>query len=145
MVSAMAVSYTHLDVYKRQAQVYADVTGQDSSSYLSFALAILAVGNIVSVVFAVILNAAGEIVPAITGKGELVRKGKNIEIQKKEEIRVTMDDVAAGIFLTAGFFILSQLVAKKLLPSIFGVAIPNFAYQMCIRDRSYTVYHDYSI
>ncbi|MEW4414130.1 2-hydroxycarboxylate transporter family protein [Clostridium sp. AN503] len=110
------------------AQVYADVTGQDSSSYLSFALAILAVGNIVSVVFAVILNAAGEIVPAITGKGELVRKGKNIEIQKKEEIRVTMDDVAAGIFLTAGFFILSQLVAKKLLPSIFGVAIPNFAY-----------------
>ena len=110
------------------AQVYADVTGQDSSSYLSFALAILAVGNIVSVVFAVILNAAGEIIPAITGKGELVRKGKNIEIQKKEEIRVTMDDVAAGIFLTAGFFILSQLVAKKLLPSIFGVAIPNFAY-----------------
>lgn len=110
------------------AQVYADVTGQDSSSYLSFALAILAVGNIVSVVFAVILNAAGEIVPAITGKGELVRKGKNIEIQKKEEIRVTIDDVAAGIFLTAGFFILSQLVAKKLLPSIFGVAIPNFAY-----------------
>ena len=110
------------------AQVYADVTGQDSSSYLSFALAILAVGNIVSVVFAVILNAAGELIPAITGKGELVRKGKNIEIQKKEEVRVTMDDVAAGIFLTAGFFILSQLVAKKLLPSIFGVAIPNFAY-----------------
>lgn len=110
------------------AQVYADVTGQDSSSYLSFALAILAVGNIVSVVFAVILNAAGEFIPAITGKGELVRKGKNIEIRKKEEVRVTMDDVAAGIFLTAGFFILSQLVAKKLLPSIFGVAIPNFAY-----------------
>lgn len=110
------------------AQVYADVTGQDSSSYLSFALAILAVGNIVSVVFAVILNAAGELIPAITGKGELVRKGKNIEIQKKEEVHVTMDDVAAGIFLTAGFFILSQLVAKKLLPSIFGVAIPNFAY-----------------
>lgn len=110
------------------AQVYADVTGQDSSGYLSFALAILAVGNIVAVVFAVILNAAGEIMPAITGKGELVRKGKDIEVRKKEEVRVTMDDIAAGIFLTAGFFILSQLVAKKILPSICGVAIPNFAY-----------------
>lgn len=39
-----------------------------------------------------------------------------------------MDDVAAGIFLTAGFFVLATLVAKKILPSIFGVAIPNFAY-----------------
>lgn len=66
--------------------------------------------------------------PALTGKGELVRKGKNINIQKKEEVKPTMDDVAAGIFLTAGFFILSQLVAKKILPSICGVAIPNFAY-----------------
>lgn len=110
------------------AQVYADVTGQDSSGYLSFALAILAVGNIVAVVFAVILNAAGEIMPAVTGKGELVRKGKDIEVQKKEEVHVTMDDIAADIFLTAGFFILSQLVAKKILPSICGVAIPNFAY-----------------
>ena len=110
------------------AQVYADVTGQDSSGYLSFALAILAVGNIVSVVFAVILNAVGEFIPALTGKGELVRRGKNISIEKKVEVKPPMDDVAAGIFLTAGFFILAQLVAKKILPSICGVAIPNFAY-----------------
>lgn len=110
------------------AQVYADVTGQDSSSYLSFALAILAVGNIISVIFAVILNVVGELAPSLTGKGELVRTGRSIEIQKKEEVKLTMDDVAAGIFLTSGFFILAQLVAKKVLPSICGVAIPNFAY-----------------
>lgn len=110
------------------AQVYADVTGQDSSGYLSFALAILAVGNIVSVIFAVILNVIGELAPSLTGKGELVRSGRNIEIRKKEEVKLTMDDVAAGIFLTSGFFILAQLVAKKVLPSIGGVAIPNFAY-----------------
>ena len=110
------------------AQVYADVTGQDSGGYLSFALAILAVGNIVSVAFAVILNLVGELAPALTGKGELVRSGKSIEVKKTAEIKPTMDDVAAGIFLTSGFFILAQLVAKKILPSVFGVAIPNFAY-----------------
>lgn len=110
------------------AQVYADVTGQDSGGYLSFALAILAVGNIVSVAFAVILNLVGELAPALTGKGELVRSGKSIEVKKEAEIKPTMDDVAAGIFLTSGFFILAQLVAKKILPSVFGVAIPNFAY-----------------
>lgn len=110
------------------AQVYSDVTGNDSSSYLSFALAILAVGNIVSVAFAVILNTIGMFIPKLSGKGELVNRGKSVEVEEKENASVTMDDVAAGIFLTAGFFVLSQLVAKKILPSIFGVAIPNFAY-----------------
>ncbi|MGL5437068.1 MAG: 2-hydroxycarboxylate transporter family protein [Lachnospiraceae bacterium] len=110
------------------AQVYSDVTGNDSSSYLSFALAILAVGNIVSVIFAVILNTVGVLVPKLSGKGELVNRGKTVDVEEKEKVKVTMDDVAAGIFLTSGFFVLSQLVAQKILPSIFGVAIPNFAY-----------------
>lgn len=104
------------------------MTGTDSASYLSFALAILAVGNIVSVGFAVLLNAVGEIFPKLTGKGELVRSGKNIQVKEKTAVKPTMDDIAAAIFLTSGFFILSQLVAKKILPSVFGVAIPNFAY-----------------
>ncbi len=110
------------------AQVYADVTGQDSSSYLSFALAILAVGNIVSVIFAVILNTVGTIIPKLSGGGELVRAGKSVDVEEKKHVTVTMDDIAAAIFLTGGFFVLSQLVAKKILPSIFGVSIPNFAY-----------------
>ena len=110
------------------AQVYADVTGQDSSSYLSFALAILAVGNIVSVIFAVILNTVGTIIPKLSGGGELVRAGKSVDVEENKHVTVTMDDIAAAIFLTGGFFVLSQLVAKKILPSIFGVSIPNFAY-----------------
>lgn len=32
------------------------------------------------------------------------------------------------VFVTAGFFIIGTLTAKKLLPSIMGVSIPNFAY-----------------
>lgn len=61
------------------AQVYHDVTGLDSSSYLSSALAILAVGNIIiiSVIFAVILNVIGMFIPRLTGNGQLVRVGKD--------------------------------------------------------------------
>ena len=111
------------------AQVYHDVTGLDSSGYLSFALAILAVGNIISVAFAVILNVIGMFVPRLTGNGQLVRTGKGgVSVEEKKLVAPTMDDVAAGIFLTAGFFVLAQFVSKKVLPSIFGVAIPNFAY-----------------
>lgn len=111
------------------AQVYADVTGGDSSGYLSFAIAILAVGNIVAILFAVILNAVGVFIPKLTGNGELVRRtGKAMVKEEKSNVEITMDDVAAGIFLTAGFFILANLVSSKILPTVFGVAIPNFAY-----------------
>lgn len=110
------------------AKVYADVTGNDSSGYLSFALAILAIGNLVAVIFAVILNTIGTFFPKLSGNGELVRKGKALETKEKEKIAVTIDDIAAGIFLTAGFYVFSLLFAKKVLPSIMGVAIPEFAY-----------------
>ncbi|ONI38626.1 damage-inducible protein CinA [Candidatus Epulonipiscium fishelsonii] len=110
------------------AQVYADVTGADASGYLSFSLAILAVANIVAVGFAVALNIVANFWPKLSGNGELVKKGKKVETREKEKLNLTMDDIAAGIFLTAGFFVLAQLVSKEILPSVFGVAIPNFAY-----------------
>lgn len=112
------------------ASVYQDVTGQDSAGYLSFALAILAVGNIISVLLAIVLDNIGKAFPKLTGQGELVRVGGKEAVRDKEEekIKLSMDDIAAAIYLTAGFFILAQLTAKKILPSIFGVAIPNFAY-----------------
>ncbi|MDA6864549.1 2-hydroxycarboxylate transporter family protein, partial [Escherichia coli] len=45
------------------AQVYQDVTGKDSSAYLSFCMAILAVGNLAAVAFAVILDNVGRVIP----------------------------------------------------------------------------------
>lgn len=111
------------------AQVYSDVTGQDSSSYLSFALAILAVGNIVSILMAVVLDLVGKKFPSITGGNQLLKDtSKVIVTEKAEKIPVTAEDIGAAIFVTAGFFMLGTLTAKKILPSVFGVAIPNFAY-----------------
>ncbi|OUQ17425.1 damage-inducible protein CinA [Lachnoclostridium sp. An14] len=113
------------------AQVYGDVTGQDPAGYLSFALAILAVGNIVAVIFAVILDIVGRVMPKWTGHDKLMKDAsKQIVVEKEEEKKVTMDDIGGAIFLTAGFFVLGQLMAKKVLPSIMGVAIPNFAYMI---------------
>lgn len=110
------------------AQIYADVTGLDSGSYLSFSLAILAVGNIVSVAFAAIIHTVGLKIPKWSGNGKLVRNEKVQAEEKKEKAVVTMNDIGAGIFLTGGFFILAQLFAKKILPTVGGVSIPNFAY-----------------
>lgn len=112
------------------AQVYSDVTGQDSASYLSFALAILALGNIVSILMAVVLDLVGKKFPKLAGGDKLLRDtSKELFTEgKKVQSEATMDDVGAAIFVTAGFFMLGQLMAKKILPSVFGVSIPNFAY-----------------
>lgn len=112
------------------AKVYGDVTGNDPSSYLSFALAILAVGNIFAVLCGAILNGVGKRFPKLAGGDKLLRS-KNADMQTQEakaKEPVTVDDIAAGIFLTAGFFVLGTLMSSKILPSIFGVKIPNFAY-----------------
>ena len=112
------------------AQVYSDVTGTDSASYLSFALAILALGNIVAILMAVVLDLIGRSFPKLTGGDELLRSGKQIEQEAEKKEQIKADDIAAGIYITAGFFMLGQLMASKILPSIFGVSIPSFAYMI---------------
>ncbi|MBR0256693.1 MAG: hypothetical protein IJQ58_03065 [Synergistaceae bacterium] len=67
----------------------------------------------------------------MAGDGNVLVRNKakslTLEDEEKNEEPVTMDDIGAAIFVTAGFFILGTLTAKKLLPSIMGVSIPNFA------------------
>lgn len=111
------------------AQVYSDVTGEDSASYLSFALAILALANIVAILSGVVLDLIGRRFPKLAGGNQLLRdSSKELHVEKSDETPVTMEDIGAAIFVTAGFFMLGTLVAKKIFPSVMGVAIPNFAY-----------------
>jgi Na+/citrate or Na+/malate symporter len=111
------------------AQIYEDVTGIDSSGYLSFALAILAVANIMAVLFAVALDVIGNAFPRFTGRGELVKvKSSNQEIEKEVEVKITMDEIAAAIFITAALYVFAIFFSKVILPSVFGVSIPSFAY-----------------
>ncbi len=113
------------------ASVYSSVTGEDSASYLSFALAILGLANIIAILMGVVLDLIGRAFPSLAGGDKLlIDTSKELHTEEKQAIPLTMDDIAAAIFLTAGFFMLGQLFAKKLLPSVFGVSIPNFAYMI---------------
>lgn len=67
---------------------------------------------------------------SLPGGDELLRSGKQIEQEAEKKEPVKVDDIAAGIYITAGFFMLGQLMAGKILPSIFGVSIPSFAYMI---------------
>ncbi len=113
------------------AQIYTNVTGNDNATYLSFALAILALANIIAILMGVVLDLIGKAFPKLAGNDKLLRDtSKEMHTEEKQEAPVTMDDIAAAIFLTSGFFMAGQLFSKVLLPSVFGVAIPNFAYMI---------------
>ena len=113
------------------SQMYGQITGKDSASYLAFALAILAIGNIISIIFAAIMDTVGAKKPAWTGNGSLMR---NDQTQKENgdknhlEHKVTIDDVGAAIFLSAGFYVAACLLSKKILPKIGGIPIHTFVY-----------------
>lgn len=89
------------------AQVYQDVTGKDSSGYLSFAIAILAIGNILAILFAIILDNIGRVFPKLTGHGNLVKveasKAETTIETKDSKVDITMDDIGSAIFLIGAF------------------------------------------
>ena len=100
--------------------------------FITFLVVGSLLGNIVAILMAVVMDLIGRAFPKMTGHGELLRvKNKSLEVEsKKPAPAVTVDDIAAAIFICAGFFMLGQLVSKKILPTVFGVAIPNFAYMI---------------
>ena len=72
----------------------------------------------------------GRVLPGLTGRGQLVRqpeaqrKAEEL-VEEEEESELTMDDIAAAIFLAGGFFVLATLVAKKILPLCLGWPFPT--------------------
>lgn len=112
------------------SEIYASTTGNDPSTFLSFAFPILTIANIVAIIVAALLNKLGEKRSELTGNGELVRSKSEDAKEAKVDVKVTNHELGAGLLLSTGFFILATLVSRKLLPTIFGVQIHTFAYMV---------------
>lgn len=70
------------------SEIYADVTQTDSSEYFGYALAALTLGNISAILVASALNKIGNIYPALSGDGKLVKGeaekySRSIEVDDK--------------------------------------------------------------
>lgn len=114
------------------SQVYAEITGNSPENFLSFAIPILTIANLLSVLFATGLNVIGERFPGLSGRGDLVRVPRDIDmeevVERETKVPVGSEEIGAALFLAAGFFMLAHLVSKVLLPTVFGVPIHTFAY-----------------
>ena len=112
------------------SQIYETVTGDAAANYYSFAITILTIANIFAILTAAILKKIGEKKTSWTGDGtQLIRKGGDFATEDKK-VKVSMKDLGGAFFLAIGFYALGRLFAKALLPTIFGVAIHQFAYMI---------------
>ena len=111
------------------SEIYNYVTGNDPSEFLSFAFPILTIANIIAIMVAALLNKLGDSRPNLTGNGQLVR-GENYLDDENKKANVTSTEVAAGLLLATTFYVLGNLMSKKILPSIGTVKIHTFAWMV---------------
>jgi len=113
------------------SEMYASTTGQDKADFLSFAMPILAIGNVFAILAASLLNKLGEKRPSLTGNGELVKTGGIKELEEKPaEVSVGFDEIGMGFMVVFGLYILSTIISKKFLPNIGGIKIHTYAYMV---------------
>ncbi|MCZ0777942.1 2-hydroxycarboxylate transporter family protein, partial [Klebsiella pneumoniae] len=87
------------------------------------AIAILTIANIFAIVFAAVLDIIGKKHTWLSGEGGLVRKA-SFKVEEDEKAgQITHRETAVGLVLSTTCFLLAYVVAKKILPSIGGVAI----------------------
>lgn len=112
------------------SEIYADITGEGSEVYYSFAIIILTIGNIFAIFIAALLNKLGQAFPKLTGDGKtLIRGAEESDISDKT-YTPTLADVASGLLLGLGSYSVGLLFSNVLLPEIFGFPIHELAYMV---------------
>lgn len=112
------------------SEIYADITGEGSDVYYSFAIIILTVGNIFAIFSAALLNKLGQAFPKLTGDGKTLIRGTEEADIADEEYTPTLADVASGLMLGLGAYVVGLLFSSVLLPEIFGFPIHELAYMV---------------
>lgn len=113
------------------AEIYASATGETAEKFLSFALPILTIANILCIFTASVLNKIANTKPEWTGNGELLKGNIKLDVgQQEQKAELNLGDVGAGLALACTFYMLGTLFSKFLLPSVMGVEIHTYAYMI---------------
>lgn len=115
------------------SEMFAATTGNPKADFLSFAMPILAIGNVFSIMFAAILNKVGEKYPSLSGNGELVKASPEQQaVVEAEPPKIGLDEVGMAFLAVFGLYMLSAILSKSILPTIGGVSIHTYAYMVFI-------------
>ena len=112
------------------SQIYEQVTGDAAQNYYGFAIIILTIANIFCIIASALLNTLGQKVPALTGdKKTLLRKGGNLA-RDDAKVKVELKHMGAALVIAVTAYSVGRLMSKKILPTIAGAAIHQYAYMI---------------
>lgn len=112
------------------SNIYETVTGDAAANYYAFAIIILTIANIFSIVGSALLNTIGQKWPKLTGdKKTLLRKGSEIAREDKK-VEVGLNDMMAALLLAFACYSVGRMMNKKILPTIAGATIHAYAYMI---------------
>lgn len=81
-----------------------------------------------SIIAGALLNKLGDVKPSLTGDKKTLLRNQGVLAKEDEKVIPTIQDMGAALVLAMGCYVFGQLVAGKILPTIFGAAIHEFAY-----------------
>ncbi|MEL0623253.1 2-hydroxycarboxylate transporter family protein [Marinomonas arenicola] len=104
-------------------QIMSGKTGMDAQTLMSQMVPALAIGNAIAIVMAGLLNKLGQMMPSLTGNGELIR-GAAAEVESEEkDAAIDLKMLAIGALLAISMFFFGTLLS---------MAIPMHPYALMI-------------
>lgn len=110
------------------SNIYETVTGDAAANYYGFAIIILTIANIFSIIGSALLNTIGQKYPALTGDKKTLLRGGGSITWDDAKIKTTTEDMMGALLLAFACFAVGRIMNKKLLPTIAGAAIHQYAY-----------------
>lgn len=112
------------------SEIYEKVTGNSAVSYYAFAIIILTIANIMSIIAGALLNALGDKHPSLTGDKKTLLRRNTFNVEDGEEAEPTFSDMCGAIIVIFGSYALGQLFSGAILPTIAGAPIHEYAYMI---------------
>lgn len=112
------------------SNIYETVTGDAAANYYGFAIVILTIANIFSIIGSAFLNTLGIKFPKLTGdKKTLIRSGASLA-RDDAKVKTTVEDMMGALLIGFACFAVGRIMNKKLLPTIAGASIHVYAYMI---------------
>lgn len=112
------------------SEIYEKSTGDPAANFYAFAIVILTIANVMSIIAGALLNKLGDTKPGLTGDKKSLLRNKTVLASEDEVVEPSMKDMGAALLVAVTCYAVGQLFAGYLLPTVFGASIHEFAYMI---------------
>ncbi|MGN0266671.1 MAG: 2-hydroxycarboxylate transporter family protein, partial [Lachnospiraceae bacterium] len=86
------------------SEIYEKITGESAVSYYAFAIIILTIANVMSILAGALLNTLGEKIPALTGDKKTLLRSSEFDVTDAKEETPTFSDMCGALIVIFGSY-----------------------------------------